>query len=1094
MFIADLHIHSKYSRATSRDCVPEMLDFWARRKGIQVVGTGDFTHRVWREELRTKLTPTGDGVYGLKAEYRQATEVAGAEAEQPRFIVSGEISSIYKKNGKVRKVHNLILLPSLEYAESIARKLETVGNVHSDGRPILGLDSRDLLEIVLELCPEAFFVPAHIWTPHFSLFGAYSGFDDIEECFGDLTKHIYALETGLSSDPPMNWRWSALDRFALISNSDAHSPANLGREANLFDCRPEYPAMLRALKEPDRSGFHGTIEFFPEEGKYHYDGHRNCHVCCKPAETIAAGGVCPVCGGRITVGVLHRIEALADRPEGTRPVAAKFFERLSPLSGVIAASIGASTASRKVHERYEELLRNFGPEFTVLRTTPLNDLAAMAGPCISEGIRRLRSGQVEWQPGYDGEYGKMHLFDPQEMERLAGQQCLFADAAKTPAEKKSRQSKRAADRRGGQTAVTETSLGNNVAKPADSYPYGLNAAQWGAITAEGPATAVIAGPGTGKTKTLVCRIAYLIEQRGIAAKEITAVTFTNKAAKEMRSRLAGQLGGKRAAGVTVGTFHSLCLEKLSAAKAAERPILIDEYQALAIVTELAKELKLKGSSRDILRGISLAKCGALPEHQPGQVADTIVEAYNRRLAEYGVMDYDDILLQALQKSESGEPEESCRYLLVDEFQDINETQYRLIKQWSRLSQNVFIIGDPDQSIYGFRGSDYRYFGRFAIEFPAVCECRLHQNYRSTPEIVSAARRIIASPSRGETVDALTASRASGAKVRNIEAASAYQEAVFVAKEVAAMVGGLDMLNAHAASGRPVSDPVRGFADIAVLYRTNRQAEFLEQCLQQEGIPHVVAGREEYLAEPMVRAALAFFKLLLSPGDLASFHVCLTMVSGLDAGLREKLMAAYAGGEKNLVALQKLLKMLVPAVRPDSVVPSLPDLLAKFGPGVHDAKPAELIETWINDYGQAGQPGLEKLRNMAVLHGNMASLLQNLTLGTDGDFSRSGSKVYTSDAVSLMTMHAAKGLEFPVVFICGVNEGTIPWQNSIEAADLAEERRLFYVGLTRAKDELILLTSGTPSPFLTDLPQNRLSVEQAFDRRQSGPFQGKLFGD
>jgi PHP family Zn ribbon phosphoesterase len=265
MFIADLHIHSKYSRATSRDCEPVMLEFWAKRKGIHLLGTGDFTHPAWRRELQEKLVPAVEGLYSLRGDLRRNTAVAGP-AISPQFIVSGEISSIYKKNGKVRKVHNLILLPSLEAAESVSRRLEVVGNLHSDGRPILGLDSRDLLEIVLERCPEAIFVPAHIWTPHFSLFGAYSGFDDIEECFGDLTRYIYALETGLSSDPPMNWRLSGLDRFTLISNSDAHSPANLGRETNIFDTTLAYPNILQALKDRNANRFCGTLEFFPRKG------------------------------------------------------------------------------------------------------------------------------------------------------------------------------------------------------------------------------------------------------------------------------------------------------------------------------------------------------------------------------------------------------------------------------------------------------------------------------------------------------------------------------------------------------------------------------------------------------------------------------------------------------------------------------------------------------------------------------------------------------------------------------------------------------------------------------------------------------------
>lgn len=406
MFIADFHIHSRYSIATSKETTPEMLDLWARRKGIKVVGTGDFTHPAWREELAEKLEPAAEGLYTLKRDRRIEDPVAGP-ALRPHFIVSGEISTIYKKNGRVRKVHHLILLPGLEPAAAIARRLERIGNLHSDGRPILGLDSRELLAIVLELCPGAVFIPAHIWTPHFSLYGAYSGFDDIEECFGDLTGQIHALETGLSSDPPMNWRLSALDRYTLVSNSDAHSPVKLGREANIFHTELSYGHIRCALEKKEADEFYGTIEFYPEQGKYHYDGHRKCKVCFKPAETRAAGGICPLCGGRITTGVLHRVEALADRSEGFVPAAKKHFESLVPLLDVLMAAGGFATACKKVMHGYRELLRELGPELFILRRAPLNDIEPVAGAAAAGSIGRLRRGELEIEPGYDGAYGKI---------------------------------------------------------------------------------------------------------------------------------------------------------------------------------------------------------------------------------------------------------------------------------------------------------------------------------------------------------------------------------------------------------------------------------------------------------------------------------------------------------------------------------------------------------------------------------------------------------------------------------------------------------------------------------------------------------------
>ena len=412
MYIADLHIHSRFSRATSRDGDLPHLDWWARRKGIALVGTGDFTHPAWRKELHEQLIPAGEGVYALRGDLRLPQD---APEGRPLFVITGEISCIYKRHGKTRKVHNLILLPSLEAADELSARLEAIGNIHSDGRPILGLDSRDLLELTLDACPEAEFIPAHIWTPHFAMFGAFSGFDSIGECFGDLSSHIHAVETGLSSDPPMNWRLSALDGLTLVSNSDAHSPAKLGREANLLDSGLSYPELTDAIRTG--TGFGGTIEFFPEEGKYHLDGHRNCNVCLTPPETQARDGLCPVCGKKLTIGVEHRVEELADRPAGFRPNCAKPYESLAPLPEVLAASTGGSATGKKTMELYERMLRELGPEFSILRDVPTEDLEAVAGPCVSEGIRRLRLGQVERRAAMTGYMARFPYSLP---ERLNG--------------------------------------------------------------------------------------------------------------------------------------------------------------------------------------------------------------------------------------------------------------------------------------------------------------------------------------------------------------------------------------------------------------------------------------------------------------------------------------------------------------------------------------------------------------------------------------------------------------------------------------------------------------------------------------------------
>lgn len=415
MYIADLHIHSRYSYATSKTCTPELLDLWARRKGIHIVGTGDFTHPAWREELREKLTPAEDGLYVLKEEYRLRDEVQGKrigaygnkEKEMiPRFVVSGEISSVYKKEGRSRKVHSLVLLPDLEAAERIADRLALIGNLCSDGRPTLRLDCRDLIELTLDECGEAVYIPAHIWTPHFSVFGAFSGFRTPKECFGDMTAYVYAMETGLSSDPVMNRRVSVLDDYRLISNSDAHSPGNLGRETTLFDIGLSYRELAEALRTGN--GLGGTIEFYPQEGKYHLDGHRKCGVCFTPAETAAHGGICPVCGRKVTEGVVNRIEELADRSEEeAKAVALKkeTYEHLIPLREVIALADGFAPKGKRAEREYMRLLVELGSEFEILREMPAEQIGRVAGEAVQSLIDKIRNEQIKWNPGFDGEYG-----------------------------------------------------------------------------------------------------------------------------------------------------------------------------------------------------------------------------------------------------------------------------------------------------------------------------------------------------------------------------------------------------------------------------------------------------------------------------------------------------------------------------------------------------------------------------------------------------------------------------------------------------------------------------------------------------------------
>jgi uncharacterized protein (TIGR00375 family) len=421
-FIADLHIHSRYSRATSANMNLESLWKWAQLKGITVVGAGDFTHPKWSIEMKEKLEPIGNNLFKLKDNFK-TNDIPDSCRSEVYFMLTAEISSIYSKGGRTRKIHNLIFAPDFSVASRMNTFLSRIGNLSSDGRPILGLDAKHLLKIVLDTSPDAVLIPAHAWTPHFSVFGAESGFDSLSECFEELTPHIHSIETGLSSDPPMNWRLSTLDRITLISNSDAHSPAKLGREANIFSTEISYGAMTDAIK--NRKGFIGTIEFFPEEGKYHYDGHRSCGVNLSPKETIKNNYLCPVCGKKVTIGVMHRVEKLADRPPGFKLKNAPIYHSLIPLSEIIAETLKVGTNTKTVESQYLKLLRSLGNEFKILMESPLSDIEKAGSSSLSEAISKMRSGKVHISPGFDGEYGKIKILEEVERKEIKGQRTLF---------------------------------------------------------------------------------------------------------------------------------------------------------------------------------------------------------------------------------------------------------------------------------------------------------------------------------------------------------------------------------------------------------------------------------------------------------------------------------------------------------------------------------------------------------------------------------------------------------------------------------------------------------------------------------------------
>ncbi|MGC5032384.1 UvrD-helicase domain-containing protein [Micromonospora sp. DT229] len=1022
-FVADLHIHSKYSRACSRDLTLPNLGWWARRKGIAVLGTGDFTHPAWYDHLRETLQPAEPGLYRLSAETerdiarrlppRLASE---AEADAVRFMLSVEISTIYKRDDRTRKVHHLIYLPDLDAAGRFNAALGRIGNLGSDGRPILGLDSRDLLEITLEASPDGYLVPAHIWTPWFSALGSKSGFDAIADCYADLAEHIFAVETGLSSDPEMNWRVGSLDAYRLVSNSDAHSPPALAREATVFAAPRDYFGIREALRTGE--GLAGTIEFFPEEGKYHADGHRLCGVNWAPERTREAGGRCPECGKPLTVGVLSRVEELADRPEGYRPEQAREVTHLIQLAEILGEINKVGPRSKKVEGKLTELVAALGPELEILTRTPVEEIGRVGGELLAEGIGRLRRGEVRRVPGYDGEYGVITLFDPTELGGAGssgGQETLFdvpVPAQRRPAEagrptaKIKRAATKAEPKRKPAPPAPPIAPQPSPHEPFEPMLAGmeevgtglldrLDAMQRVAASAPGGPLLIVAGPGTGKTRTLTHRIAYLCAELNVFPEECLAITFTRRAAEELRHRLDGLLGPV-AEDVTVGTFHSL---------------------GLTILRENAEAAGLPNDFRiadDAERAAARTEAGADPARYAGL------------LRKQGMVDLDELLtlpvgLLREDRKLVERYRNRWRWIFVDEYQDVDAVQYELLRLLSPADGNLCAIGDPDQAIYSFRGADVGYFLRFSQDFTDARLVRLNRNYRSSAPILAAAVQAIAPSSlvRGRRLDPARLDP-EAPLVGRYAAASVADEADFVVRTVDELVGGLShrSLDSGRIDGRSTT---LSFSDIAVLYRTDAQAAPIVDALSRANIPVQKRSHD---------------RLRDRPGVLAIARE-LRHTSGVEGALPARVRLA------GQVLAERF------------AIPTLD--------GSSGVRPEEV------------RTAVDLLTPLARRCGDdLEMFLSQLATGAEVD-----ALDPRAEAVTLLTLHAAKGLEFPVVFLVGTEDGLLPlrWPGSTPDEDaIAEERRLFFVGVTRAQDRLYVSHAARrvrhgsehdcrPSPFL-----------------------------
>jgi DNA helicase II / ATP-dependent DNA helicase PcrA len=887
-----------------------------------------------------------------------------------------EISTIYKRDDRTRKVHHLLYAPDFASAERITTALAKIGNLASDGRPILGLDSRDLLDITLSGGEGCYLIPAHVWTPWFAVLGSKSGFDAVRDCYADLADHIFAVETGLSSDPAMNWTCSSLDGYRLVSNSDAHSPPMLGREATVFGTDLDYFSMMAALRTGE--GLAGTVEFFPEEGKYHLDGHRKCDIRMEPEQTRGVDAICPRCGKPLTVGVLHRVAELADRPAGYRPPGAAGFTHLVQLPEIMGELLGTGPKSKKVAGVVGKLVAALGPELSILRDVPLDDLRRAGGALLSEGIARLRRGEVIRDSGYDGEYGTIRLFQPDELDGAA----LFAMDRPPPARKTDDAERARVPRPAPSSAPRpdDAPAATGGSRPG-SLLDGLDPEQRAAATADGPLL-IIAGPGSGKTRTLTYRIAHQVTERGLPAAGFLAITFTRRAAQEVQDRLAVLCPlGKSQPVVT--TFHGLGLRILREHhEAAGLPPgfrVADETILLQVGCELA------GSERDARKLIA----------DPERRADL-----RRELAARELVDFDGLieLTAALLR---GHPEIAAALrarwpqVSVDEYQDIDPVQYELLRLVSGDGTGLTAIGDPDQAIYGFRGADVGIFGRFAADFPGATTVELTRNYRSNPGIVTAAGQAIAPSTLVPGRTAIAARGGPAGVVTLDEAADERAEAGWIAATIDQLLGGTSFNSLDSGRADGHEHGKIGLADIAVLYRTDAQAGPLAQALTRAGLPYQKRSHDRLARRPGVADVVRELRLT----DSAAGEV-----AGLVTAAVRSLAAARGGKDATVTDIRAAGELLLPLAR------------------------------------RCGT--------------DLERFLAEIAVGAETD-----ALDPRAEAVTLLTLHGAKGLEYDVVFLAGCERGLLPLRlpgsGPATDEDAAEERRLLFVGMTRARERLLL---------------------------------------
>ncbi|MDR0675411.1 MAG: UvrD-helicase domain-containing protein [Elusimicrobiota bacterium] len=1027
-FIADFHIHSHYSLATSKNLIPEYLEYWAKLKGVDVIATGDCIHPAWLNELKEKLMPNENGLLSLKNEKNikninpQIFLPTHFSNKDINFILTTEISNIYKKKGKVRKIHNLCIFPNFEAVEKFQKKLEKIGNIKSDGRPILGLDSKILLEILVEIDEKAFLIPAHIWTPWFSVLGSRSGFDNIFECYEDLTKHIFAVETGLSSDPQMNWFCSFLDDFRLVSNSDAHSPEKIGREANIFDCEKSYSGIYNALKNDD--GFLGTIEFFPQEGKYHLDGHAKCNVCFSPLETIIHDGLCPVCNKPLVKGVLYRVYELADRTNINECKVRKKFYSITSLPDLVAEIKDTKSTSKIIQKEYFNILENIGSEFDTLLFSDIKKINKY-NYILAESINRMRQGLVHIKGGFDGEFGKISVFRKDEIENLQHISLFSDDREKN---ENVRQKQKNVQKIDADLKKFKEKLSQKISKEkkevldTNFYKYlDLSDLQKTIIDQKDGIELVIAGPGTGKTYILTEKITMLIRDN-VKQNNILAITFSNKACDEIKNRLSKKT---MIFDINIMTFHKLGLkilkENISILNRNKNFFIIDETEKLEILSKLLNEKQnisknIKNISiGKISKNISFYKQGINVNESLKNFSKVdlfnIFEKYQNFLEQKNCFDLDDLIYLAVKILSENEKikkyyVKQFQYILIDEYQDINAKQYELIKNLlPKHNINLFVIGDPDQSIYGFRGSNSKFIKNLEIDFENVKKMRLQKSYRCSNDILKLAGQVL------HKKDFLQGNKNLEITSEIIECPNEKKEAEFIAKKIDEMMGGTKALSFQK---NLFEYDIKSFSDFAILCRTTKIYDEIIKQLEFNSIPYQVIGNENFYKRPPYKNFINIFK------DVYFY---------LD--YENKILEKNETFDKNIIS-----KMVKNNENIDKIL-------------------IKIIENYenLNVFDNKVKKNIKKLLEIAEKYkNNYTDFFNDISLNIGAD-----DIDIKQEAVFLMTIHAAKGLEFDTVFIPACEEGIMPFElfGKKTKEELAEEERLLFVAITRTKKYLFM---------------------------------------